>query len=207
MSDFNALNPIRKAEIIHRRLFGKIKDYLVTYPDDGDEKISDLTANVDCSFNKILSRCKYSPLDFNGETKLSDLAENRVNIPTLTEMGGILTVKQTIHQNSTELFKIETHTGGHVIISSDSIPNTGGTQLITQHYHADENTDQIFGGKTTFTSTIDASNSLIKAKDISASAIYVGGVDVMTNITNNTSNISTNSTNISLNDTDIATTA
>ena len=167
MSNFNALNPIRKAEIIQRRLFGKIKDYLARNDDDKDKTITELTTDVDSSFNKILTRCKYSPLDFNEATKLSDLAENRVNIPTLTEMGGILTVKQTIHQNSSELFKIETHTGGHVIISSDSIPNTGGTQLITQHYHADENTEQIFGGKTTFTSTIDASNSLIKAKDIS----------------------------------------
>ena len=110
MSNFNALNPIRKAEIIQRRLFGKIKDYLKSNEDDKNKTISELTAYVDSSFNKILSRCKYRPLDFNGETKLSDLAENRVNIPTLTEMGGILTVKQTIHQNSTELFKIETHT-------------------------------------------------------------------------------------------------
>ena len=44
MSNFNALNPIRKAEIIQRRLFGKIKDYLKSNEDDKNKTISELTA-------------------------------------------------------------------------------------------------------------------------------------------------------------------
>ena len=55
MSNFNALNPIRKAEIIQRRLFGKIKDYLKSNEDDKNKTISELTAYVDSSFNPYIA--------------------------------------------------------------------------------------------------------------------------------------------------------
>ena len=127
------------------RLFNKLKELNKRYTGDTTTELSDLHPT-----NEIIVTIEnsgYNLSNFSDDITLSKLVQNRENIPTLTEISGILSVKQTIHQNSTEIFKIETHKGSQVIISSDSIPNTGVTELVTQHYHVNDKTNQILRNK------------------------------------------------------------
>ena len=158
-------NPMRKAQIKKDRLFNKLKELNKRYTGDTNVPLSGLGSH---EIIVTIENSGYNLSNFSDGITLSKLVENRENIPTLTEISGILSVKQTIHQSSAEIFKIQTHERGNVIISSDSIPENGETELVTQHYHVNDKTEQIFGGDTTFTGNIDISKNNIHVKDISA---------------------------------------
>ena len=151
------------------RLFRKLDDFKNSNTDPN------LTLNH-TNLADILTSCGYSTSDFTaGNIKLSNITS--VNqIPLKHHMTGSLIINQAHHQGDTNLIEINTTDSqgfptGTFVLNAPK-PGKGNTvELLTTNNLEQSGTTLTFGGTTTFTSTIDASNVLIKAKDISAGDI------------------------------------
>ena len=174
------------------RLFRKLDDF--------KNSNSDTTITLEHDdLADILTSCGYSTSDFTaGNIKLSTITS--VNqIPLKHHMTGSLIINQAHHQHSNKMIEIRMcdvngNPDGSLVLNGTAPGKDKEVQLLTSNNLEQSGTNLTFGGNITFTEMLDASNSLIKAKDISASAIYVGGVDVMTKIGENANAITAEAT-------------